>query len=47
MFQSTIGSIRRLTPSRRIGTGWISPSLKEGLTIDVLPSMPGVKRKSP
>jgi hypothetical protein len=32
MFQSTTGSIRRLTPSRRIGTGRIAPSLKEEVT---------------
>jgi hypothetical protein len=32
MFQSTAGSIRRPTPSRRIGTGWIVPSLKGGVT---------------
>jgi hypothetical protein len=32
MFQSTAGSIRRPTPSRRIGTGWIVSSLKVGLS---------------
>jgi hypothetical protein len=47
MFQSTAGSIRRLTPSRRIGTGWIVPSLKEGVTGKVCPATPGVKRESP
>jgi membrane protein implicated in regulation of membrane protease activity len=39
--------INRLHPpidsARRIGTGWIAPSLKEGITDSVLPAMPGVK----
>jgi hypothetical protein len=47
MFQSTAGSIRRLTPSRRIEAGWIVPSLKEGVTGKVCPATPGVKRESP
>ncbi|MDR0339662.1 MAG: hypothetical protein LBH65_05225, partial [Desulfovibrio sp.] len=27
-FQSTSGSVRRTTPPRRMGAGWIAPSLK-------------------
>jgi hypothetical protein len=40
MFQSTVGSIRRLTPSRRIGIGWIAPSLKGGYR-DGMPGIAG------
>jgi hypothetical protein len=29
--------------ARRIGTGWIAPSLKEGIIDNVLPAMSGVK----
>jgi hypothetical protein len=47
MFQSTADSIRRPTPSRRRGDGWIAPSLKEGVTGKVGPASPGVKREAP
>jgi hypothetical protein len=53
MLQPTTGAGRRLTPSRRPGTGRIVPSLKEeatgkeGVTGNVLPALPGVNRKSP
>jgi hypothetical protein len=47
MFQTTADSICRLTPSRRLGAGWIAPSLKEGVAVKVCPALPGVKRNSP
>jgi defect-in-organelle-trafficking protein DotB len=46
-FQSTADSIRRLTPPRRIGAGWIVPSMKGGATGMVGPAQPSVKRESP
>jgi hypothetical protein len=47
VFQSTVSSIRRLTPPRRIGAGWIAPSLKEGATRKVGSAKPGLTRESP
>jgi SAM-dependent methyltransferase len=47
MFQSTSGSVRRMTPPRRAGAGWIAPSLKGGVTGKACPPLPGVKRESP
>jgi hypothetical protein len=51
LLQSTAGSIRRPTPSRRMGTGRLVPSLKVGLSRrkaeKVGPAQPGVKRESP
>jgi hypothetical protein len=43
VFQSTAGSIRRLTPSRLLSAEWVSPSLKEGAAEKVCPALPGVK----
>jgi hypothetical protein len=47
MFQSTSGTVRRMTPPRRMGAGWIASSLKEGVTGMVYPPLSGVKRESP